>query len=157
LGGVGNSQRCPICKVEAQEEKIKPVPTLESAVISWQDAREEIFRIIERSQSLESQLNELRSLSSSNSKSITEEATSKQKKTAHTSSQQQSGKSASHHEPKTRAQKAKLSAKRKSQDRPTQAGDSDDDGIEVLDHNPTDRKHLFTSCAVSWKREPLSR
>ncbi|EFP86641.1 uncharacterized protein PGTG_13023 [Puccinia graminis f. sp. tritici CRL 75-36-700-3] len=137
LGGVGNSQRCPICKVEAQEEKIKPVPTLESAVISWQNAREEIFRIIERSQSLESQLNELRSLSSSNSKPIMEEATSKQKKTAHTSSQQQSGKTTSHPEPKTRAQKAKLSAKRKSQDRPTQADDSDD-GIEVLDHNPTD-------------------
>ncbi|KAH9470454.1 hypothetical protein Pst134EA_007706 [Puccinia striiformis f. sp. tritici] len=56
LGGVGNSQRCPICKVEAQEEKIKP------------------------------------------------------------------------------AQKAKISAKRKS---PEKADDSDD-GIEVLDHDPTD-------------------
>ncbi|WAQ82790.1 hypothetical protein PtA15_3A154 [Puccinia triticina] len=135
LGGVGNSQRCPICKVEAQEEKIKPVPTLESAVISWQDAREEIVRIIERNQSLESQLNELRSRCSADSNPPAEEKNGKQKKALHTIPQQQPEKRSGRPEPKTRAQKAKL--KRKSPEEPAQE-DGSDDGIEILDHNPTD-------------------
>ncbi|KAH9809262.1 hypothetical protein DFH28DRAFT_565587 [Melampsora americana] len=46
LGGVGNSQRCPICKTEAHEEKIKPVPVLESVVLNWQEARSEILNMI---------------------------------------------------------------------------------------------------------------
>lgn len=45
LGGVGNSQRCPICKTEAHEEKIKPVPALESVVTNWQQARSEILNM----------------------------------------------------------------------------------------------------------------
>ncbi|MBW0522136.1 hypothetical protein O181_061851 [Austropuccinia psidii MF-1] len=52
LGGVGNSQRCPVCKTQAQVEKIKPVPTLEIAVTCWQDARTEIFKMITEIQSL---------------------------------------------------------------------------------------------------------
>lgn len=56
LGGVGNSQRCPICKTEAHEEKIKPVPVLESVVASWQEARSEILRMIAQVTSLENQL-----------------------------------------------------------------------------------------------------
>lgn len=46
LGGVGNSQRCPICKTEAHEEKIKPVPALESVVTNWQEARSEILNMV---------------------------------------------------------------------------------------------------------------
>ncbi|CAH7677160.1 expressed protein [Phakopsora pachyrhizi] len=55
LGGVGSSQRCPICKVAAQEEKIKPVPTLEAAVKVWEEARSEVFKLIEQVHSLSSQ------------------------------------------------------------------------------------------------------
>ncbi|KAH9470436.1 hypothetical protein MJO28_003677 [Puccinia striiformis f. sp. tritici] len=120
LGGVGNSQRCPICKVEAQEEKIKPVPTLEAAVIAWQDSRDQILKIITRNQFLESQFNNLPNATTSD--------ISKPPKIINTV------KKPDQPEPKTRAQKAKISAKRKS---PEKADDSDD-GIEVLDHDPTD-------------------
>ncbi|KAG0141613.1 hypothetical protein CROQUDRAFT_51457 [Cronartium quercuum f. sp. fusiforme G11] len=53
LGGVGNSQRCPICKTEAHEEKIKPVPTLETAVANWQEARPDILKLVSQVGTLE--------------------------------------------------------------------------------------------------------
>lgn len=45
-GGVGGSQKCPICSTEAHEEKIKPIPALETAVANWQEARPQILKLI---------------------------------------------------------------------------------------------------------------
>lgn len=151
LGGVGNSHRCPICKVEAQEEKIKPVPTMESAVINWQDAREQILKIIERAQSQESQLKELQSLAASSHSKQTalpttpaEDTAGRPRKTRNSILQQQQAEETSNQSgPKTRAQKARLAvvpSKRKPQEQSARAGVSDDE-IQELAFNPTDRKH----------------
>ncbi|PLW42909.1 hypothetical protein PCANC_17756 [Puccinia coronata f. sp. avenae] len=147
LGGVGNSQRCPICKVEAQEEKIKPVPTLESAVICWEDAREEIFKLIARAQASESQLKQIQSTSvnpfsrnTTKNRTPLEDATRKSKENSHAHSKQKAEETRSLPEPKTRAQKkAQLAAppKRKPQHQSTK-GDESDHEIEMLSYNPTD-------------------
>lgn len=152
LGGVGNSHRCPICKVEAQEEKIKPIPTLEAVVISWQDAREEIFNIIDRVKSLESQLNhQVQSASSSGFSKQNQPEAQVSDRVTDSSSRDHRGSGPisnkpiesirnSHdveHKVVTRSSQASGSSKRKSAHSSDQNDHSDSD-IELLSYNPTD-------------------